>query len=101
MGDMAFQPLTDIWSTYNESLDVAVDRGLIDDPELAEDYVWPVDLGLYDSEQDDIKQYIQERMSEVMERTQSERGLDPNLVAAYLFRSVICGMLWEHERIGR
>lgn len=96
-----WQPLTDIWETYNASLDEAVEQGYIDDPALAEDYVWPVDLFLGDKEQDDVKRYVQERMSEIVERVRTERGLDPNLVAAYLFRSIICGMMWERERIGR
>lgn len=96
-----WQPLTDIWETYNASLDEAVEQGYIDDPSLAEDYVWPVDLFLGDKEQDDVKRYVQDRMSEIVERVRTERGLDPNLVAAYLFRSIICGMMWERERIGR
>lgn len=101
MGKMEWQPLTDIWETYNASLDEAVNEGYIHDPTLAEGYVWPSDLGLSDGEQENIKLYVEERMGEIVERIKTEKGLDPNLVAAYLFRSIICGLMWERERIGR
>lgn len=96
-----WQPLTEIWETYNDSLSNALDEGFIDDPSMADDYVWPMDLRIGDWEQDDVKRYVHERMTEIIDKVKSDRGLDPNLVAGYLFRSILCGMMWERERIGR
>jgi hypothetical protein len=96
-----WQPLTDIWDIYSHSLSQANDEGWIDDPELAEDYVWPADLKIGPEEQEDMKKYVNERMTELVERVKKDRGVDPNVLAGYVFRSVIVGMLWEAERIGR
>jgi hypothetical protein len=94
------QPLSEIWEVYTTSLDEAVANGLIDDDTTNEDYIWPVDLKFGDWEQADLKRYVHERMTEVVDRIKTQNGLDPNLVAAYIFRSVLCGMMWEKERIG-
>jgi hypothetical protein len=95
-----WQPLNDIWSTYVGSLDAAIEHGYIDDPDLAQDYVWPVDLQLSDDEQQDLQKYTYERQREVIERVKSDRGVNPNLIAGYIFRSVIVGMMWERDRKG-
>lgn len=96
-----WQPLSDIWSIYAESLDTAISESHIEDEELSEQYIWPVDLNVASPEQDDVKMYVHERMQEIFERIKHDRGLDPNILANVIFRSVLCGMLWEHERIGR
>jgi hypothetical protein len=93
-------PLSDIWETYTDSLDHADANGLLEDEEVQESYLWPTDLRLADWEQEDVKRYVAERMGEMMERMQTQGGLDPNLLAGYLFRSILCGMMWEKERIG-
>ena len=95
-----FQPLTDIWAIYTQSLNAAVEEGYIDDEELALDYVWPQDLKFLEYEKTDVKKYVHERMAEVIDRIKNENGLDPNLIGGYIFRSVLCGMLWEKERTG-
>lgn len=95
------QPLSEIWDSYNFSLSNAVEEGFIDDPEAAEHFVWPSDLRFGDWEQDDVQRYVHERMTEIVDRVKSDRGVDPNVIAGYIFRSVVCGMLWEYERIGR
>lgn len=95
------QPLTDIWEVYSNSLDEAITRGFLQSDELSESYVWPVDLLIDSWEQDDVKRYVHERMTEIVDGIKSNNGVDPNLIAGYIFRSVLCGMLWQHERIGR
>jgi hypothetical protein len=98
--DNDFHPLSDIWDEYQKSLDFAARTGVLDDPELSDAYAWPQDLRLNQLEQDDIKRYVQERTAEVINRIQKERGLDPNLVAAYIFRSIICALMLAAERRG-
>jgi hypothetical protein len=95
-----WQPLQDIWEAYSESLDTAIAEGLIQDEELSEQYIWPIDLGVASPEQDDVKMYVHERMQEIFERIKHDRGLDPNVLANVIFRSVLCGMMWEKERLG-
>lgn len=95
-----WQPLTEIWDSFAESLSEAVQSGYIDDEEVAESYIWPNDLNFGEWEQKDVKRYVHERMTEIVEKIHNDRGLDPNLIAGYLFRSVLCGMMWEKERIG-
>lgn len=95
------QPLSDIWGIYSESIESAINEGLIEDSELADDYIWPRDLNFADWESDDVKRYVHERMTEIVDRIKDQGGLDPNLMAGYIFRSVLCGMMWERERIGK
>jgi len=99
--DKSIQPLTEIWDIYTHSLDQAIADGFLTDEEISDSYVWPHDLHLADWEEEDVKRYISDRMTEITERVKTRGGLDPNLVAGYLFRSIILGMLWHHERIGR
>lgn len=100
MDEFKKQPLSDIWDIYTESLDQAISNGLLQDRELSDDYIWPHDLGLGDWEQEDVKKYVHERLSEIVEKIKGNGAIDPNLVAGYIFRSVISGMLWEKARIG-
>lgn len=95
-----FQPLTDIWESYSDSLDEAVSQGYIEDEELAEQYVWPTDLSLGDSEVTDVKKFVHERTTEIIDRISADGGIDPNFMASYVFRSIICGCLWQKERRG-
>lgn len=96
-----FHPLNDIWDVYTDSLDNALVEGYINDDEIAENYLWPNDLQIVAHEQEDMKKYVHERMVEIVERIKYDQGLDPNLIAALIFRSVMCGMMWEKERIGK
>lgn len=96
-----FQPLTDIYNVYSESIEAALKEGFINDPDLAEDYVWPFDLKIGDLERDDIRQYVNDRMVEIVERIHKDRGIDPNILAGTIFRSIISGMMFELERIGK
>lgn len=94
------QPLSDIWNVYTESLDQAIANGLLQDNDLSDTYIWPSDLSFDGWEQEDVKKYVHERMTEIVEKFKDRGSLDPNLVAGYIFRSVISGMLWEKARIG-
>jgi len=96
-----WQPLTDIWHMYDQTLEEAVRNGYLDDEELAESYVWPEDLDFGEWEQKDVQRYIHERMTEIVDKLRaSGGGVNPNLIAGYLFRSIVCAMMWEKERIG-
>jgi hypothetical protein len=94
------QPLSNIWELYSDSLDEALDKGYISDDDLSDEYIWPADLKFGRWEQEDVKKYVHERMTELVENVKNRGGVDPNFVASYIFRSVLCGMLWEKERIG-
>jgi len=96
-----WQPLTDIWDEYNSSLDTAIEKGYIGDVDLEQGFVWPTDLYLGEVEQQDVQKYVHERLREIVDSIHLNKGLNPNLVAGYIFRSVICGMMWQKERIGR
>ena len=96
-----FQPLSNLWDIYNESLDIAIERDYISNPEMAEGYVWPHDLKLSESEKEDIQSYVHERLREIVDRLNEERTFNPHMVASYIFRSVIVGMLLSYERKGR
>ncbi|HMD81355.1 MAG TPA: hypothetical protein VKE92_08620 [Anaerolineales bacterium] len=100
MGKDFNQPLSEIWNIYTESLDQAIAQDLLSE-DISDDYVWPIDLQIGDWEQEDVKRYVHERMTEITDRIKARGGIDPNLIAGYIFRSIISGMLWEHERIGR
>lgn len=94
-------PLNDIWDVYTTALDNADSNGFLTDEGMSEPYIWPTDLDWSDWEQQDVKRYVSERMTEIVDRIRSQGGLDPNTVAGYIFRSVLCGMMWERERIGK
>lgn len=96
-----WQPLNEIWDVYTESLDEAIANGFMEEDELSEQYVWPLALGFGGDEQNDVKKYVHERMTEIVDRIKNQGGVDPNLIAGYIFRSVLCGMMWEKERIGK
>ncbi len=95
------QPLSDIWDVYTDSLDNAISQKLIEDTEIGQDYVWPPDLNFTDWESADVQKYVHERMVEIIDNIKAQGGLNPNLMAGYIFRSVLCGMMWQHERNGR
>jgi len=96
-----WQPLNEIWDIYTDSLDNAIANGFMEEDELSDQYVWPLALNFGDDEQADVKRYVHERMTEIVDRIKNQGGVDPNLVAGYIFRSVLCGMMWEKERIGK
>jgi hypothetical protein len=96
-----WQPLTEIYDEYSASLETAIQDGLLEDEEVAEDFIWPGALHIHSSEQDEVKRYVSERMTEIIERVKRDQGFDPNLIAGYIFRSVMCGMMWERDRYGK
>jgi hypothetical protein len=95
-----WHPLQDIWEAYGESLDTAIQEGFIHDDDVSDQYIWPIDLNVADTEQNDVKMYVHERMQEIFQCIKHDHGLDPNILANMIFRSIICAMMWEKERIG-
>lgn len=97
-----WQPLSDHWTTYKDKLEEAEAEGLLDDPENAQSVIYPEELFLGEGEKDDVREFITERLNELYQHYQQIDGkFDPNFVGTYVFRSIILGMLWERERIGR
>ena len=101
MSSNQWQPLTEIYDEYSASLETAIAEGFLDDPDLAENFIWPADLHIHANEQEDVRRYVSERMTEVVERVKRDKGFDPNVLAGYIFRSILVGMMWERERYGR
>lgn len=97
---MEWHPLNDIWKAYDDSLESAIAEGFIQDDDISDQYVWPVDLDLAEDEQSDVKVYVHERMQEIFERIKMDKGLDPNVLANVVFRSIICGLMWQKQRLG-
>lgn len=95
-----WQPLSDIWTLYSQSLEEAIKAGYMTNDELSDQYIWPVDLKLAETEQGEIKAYVHTRMEEINEQIKKDNGLDPNVLANVIFRSMICGLLWQKERLG-
>lgn len=95
-----WQPLNEIWNVYTDSLDNAIANGFMDDDNLSEQYVWPLALTFGENEQTDVKRFVHERMMELVDQIKNNGGVDPNLIAGYIFRSVLCGVMWQKERNG-
>lgn len=95
---MYWHPLTDHWNKYQERLEAADEEGLLDDPEIAQEIIWPDDLFLGEGEKDDLRDFVSNRLEELLANFDGD--FNPNLIGTYLFRSLLLGMLWERERIG-
>ena len=98
---MKWEPLSDIWDGYVATLAAADEAGQLNDQETAEEILWPPDLYISEAEKDDVRRYISGRMGELEAKIRADRGVDLNNIAVYLFRTLMCGMKWEAERIGR
>lgn len=96
-----WQPLTDIWNNYHNSLEEASELGFLDTPEDAEGVVWPYQLMLGEEEKDDVRSFLNDRIIEIQNDVKANQGLNMNMLVAVIFRSVLSGMVWERERIGR
>jgi hypothetical protein len=90
-----WQPLTNIWDDYSEKLDS------IEEADLAEEIVYPNGLFMGEGEKDDVKTFVTERMQEMYEHAQKTGGVNLQWVSGFLFKSLITGMMWERERVGR
>ncbi len=90
-------PLSDIWSAYSASLESSIETGDIDDQAIAEVYIWPRDLGITPAEREDIKRFVHERLSEILAR-HPHGPIDHAIIASYLFRSIICGMMLSRQK---
>lgn len=91
-------PISDIWAEYSASLESSIESGDIDDQVIAEVYIWPRDLEITGAEREDIKRFVHERLSEIMARQESGINLDHAIIASYLFRSIICGMMLARQK---
>ena len=90
-----WKPLNNIWEDYSSKLDS------VNDAELADDLVWPQELFVADSEKDDVKTFVGERIEEMVLEANKGHGINLQWVGGFIFKSLVSGMLWEKERIGR
>lgn len=90
-----WSPLVDIWEDYSEKLDE------VKEADLAEDKVWPRDLFMGDMEKESVKEFLTERIEEMVNEAQRQQGVNLHWIGGYLFKSLVTGMLWERERVGR
>lgn len=97
-----WHPLTDHWINYQNKIDEADAAGLMDDPVDAQEIIYPDELFLGEGEKEDMRDFITERLNELYSHYQIVGGqFDPNMIGTYIFRSILLGMMWERERIGR
>ena len=90
-----WQPLNDLWEDYSQKLDS------IQEVELAEDVVWPKELFMGEGEKDDVKTFVTNRIEEMIAEAQRTNGINIQWIGGFLFKSLVAGMLWERERVGR
>lgn len=90
-----WQPLNDLWDNYSQKLDS------IREVELAEDIVWPSELFMGEGEKDDVKTFVTNRIEEMIDVAQRNEGINIQWIGGFLFKSLVAGMLWERERVGK
>ena len=90
-------PLTEIWGEYTYSLEKTIETGDIDDPIVQEIFIWPRQLELTESEKEDIKRHIHERMAEIQQR-HAGIPLDVQQIAGFIFKSLMAGMMLEKQK---
>lgn len=97
-----WQPLNDHWDEYQAGLEEADAAGLLDDPERAQEVIYPEELNLGDNEKEDVREFVSDRLNELWTAyEQSGGGFNIDLIGTYIFRAIVLGMAWERERIGR
>lgn len=96
---MAWRPFTDKWNNYSEYLTELTEQGLLFPGQ--QDRMFPADLNIGEEEQEDIEEFINDRISELYGHIFPSQGANPSVISAYLMRSIIAAMLWEKERIGK
>lgn len=90
-----WQPLQDIWDEYSGKLDN------INEAELADEQMWPHTLFMGESEKEDVKAFVTERISEMVSHAQNTGGINLQWIGGFMFKSLVAGMLWERERVGK
>lgn len=90
-----WQPLTDLWEKYSDTLDG------IETAEIAEEVVWPAELFMGNSEKEDVKNFVSERIEEMIEQAKAGGGINLQYIGGFLFKSLVTGMMWERERVGK
>ena len=96
---MAWRPLTENWNKFSEYLTDLTEQGLLFQGK--QERMWPSELNIGEEEQEDIEEFIQDRISELYGQIFPTQGANPGVISAYLMRSIIAAMMWEKERIGK
>lgn len=97
---MEWTPLENHWRAYYEQLIEADRQGFLSDPELAEEYSYPPELKLAETELDGLNLFAERRMEE-LGQVFSLVGVNERAIVSYMMNAVLVGMMWEKERIGR
>jgi hypothetical protein len=98
----SWHPLTDHWMNYQQRINDADAEGLLDDPLGAQEIIYPDELSFGEGEKEDVREFVEARLNELYANYQNIGGkFDINAIGTYIFRSIILGMMWESERIGR
>ena len=97
--NMAWRPLTENWNKYTEYLTDLTEQGILFPGK--QERAWPTDLDIGEQEQEDIEEFINDRISELYGSIFPTQGANPTVISAYLVRSIVAAMLWEKERIGK
>jgi hypothetical protein len=102
MSNNDWNPVNDVWDSYNAKLDSYKDMMPYSDFDAEEMHnaLWPEDLYLGDEELEDAKEFVAKRTMEVLTMIRRFNGLHPDMIYSYIMKSLISGMLWEKERIG-
>lgn len=90
-----WHPLNTIWDDYSDKLEE------VEEAELAEDIVWPRQLFMGEGEKEDVKLFVSQRIEEMVEEAQRQNGINIQWIGGFLFKSLVTGMMWERERIGK
>lgn len=90
-----WHPLNDIWDEYSTKLDE------VTEVELADDIVWPTELFMGQGEREDVKEFVSERIEEMITHARNIGGINLQWIGGFLFKSLVAGMLWERERVGK
>lgn len=96
---MPWRPLTENWNKFAEYLTDLTEQGLLF-PSQSE-RMWPSELNIGEEEEADIEEFVNDRIHELYGHIFPAQGANPNIISAYLVRSIIAAMMWEKERIGK
>lgn len=94
----SWRPLTENWEKFSDYLTGLTEQGLLIQGET--NRVWPSELNIGEEESAEIEEFIKDRIQEMYGEIFPAQGANPQVISAYLLRSIVAAMLWEKERIG-
>lgn len=98
---MEWTPLEDEYAVYRRQLEELAIEGLLQDPEDAKRLGYPKKLTLSDAEKDHLAVFVKNRLDQAFEIFNAQGGVHPAVLGQLFLDSILAGMMWEYERIGR